>query len=568
MTWSRFVIDLQLAEPLGWSLVLALWHTTLLALLVWGYCRLMRVTSPSRRHGIAVGALLMAFLLTIGTWWGLDHIPAINQDLPPTSVSSPAGQALQTTPDPAPRETLRLGSAPSVLTLMSTWVPWAAVLWGIGVGILAVRLAIGALMALWIRRRAVPLPSGSIVETARRLARSVGLRGSVELFESADIESPAATGWRRPVLIVPHDIDLSLSPPRLEPVIVHELEHLRRRDQWTAVLQAILDALFFYCPGARWLSNQARQTREERCDDAAVGACGSAREYASALAVLASRANGAWLPAAVGFHAPSLSNRIRRLLKGDVMPVMNRAQAFGLTLAVVFTIASGAYVLGASADQMRLQAHLGAHANLPQSPSAGAGPAVPTGLVTGQLGSPVVLSQATGDSDFAFTNVKLRNISDRRVIAVTFLAVVEHGSGRSPAILTSSQPVPGVLEPGQNGELAFALLPIRDILEWKRTRGVRAQAVLGVAKVDYAVGDAWEIHPPVNATNADEVFYLPQGMVISRARLSEPQAAGRTDGTCRDDLGRSYSRGALVSIRGERGATARCTDGMWLEQKR
>jgi len=65
---------------------------------------------------------------------------------------------------------------------------------------------------------------------------------AVPVVESTQIEYPAATGWRRPSLIVPCGLDITLSREHLEPVLAHELEHLRAGDQRTAAIQALVEA--------------------------------------------------------------------------------------------------------------------------------------------------------------------------------------------------------------------------------------------------------------------------------------------------------------------------------------
>ena len=195
--------------------------------------------------------------------------------------------------------------------------------------------------------------SGVVADATRRLAQRLGCPRTVTVVESTQIECPAATGWRRPSLIVPCGLDISLSPKHLDPVIAHELEHLRGGDQRIAAIQTLVEAFLFFSPGAQWLSRVAREAREQRCDDVAVRTCGDAKAYATALGVLATRASGSWLSAVMGVQAPSLANRIKRILTGDSMTRMNRVQALALAMAVVATIGSGAVVLAISFEGMR-----------------------------------------------------------------------------------------------------------------------------------------------------------------------------------------------------------------------
>jgi hypothetical protein len=151
-------------------------------------------------------------------------------------------------------------------------------------------------------------------------------------------------------------------------------------------------------------------------------------------------------------------------------------------------------------------------------------------------------------------------------VAVTFVAVVEAAMNEVPAILVTTEPVPTGLDRGEAGFVTIGLLPMRDILEWKQTRGFSAQATLGVLKVAFSDGDDWTLTPPSGATSNDEVFMLPRPSV-SRELLSLTAPPARRGALCLDDRGLAYSTGAELTIRGEKGARARCTYGKWVEVK-
>src|SRR5260221_7438921 len=90
------VLSFPALLPLGWTLVLALWQTTLLALLVWAWLRVDPAASSSRRHLVAYGALLSALGLAAMTFWILDHPPAMQATL---SVGAGIRAVLGPSPD-------------------------------------------------------------------------------------------------------------------------------------------------------------------------------------------------------------------------------------------------------------------------------------------------------------------------------------------------------------------------------------------------------------------------------------------------------------------------------------
>jgi beta-lactamase regulating signal transducer with metallopeptidase domain len=548
-------------RPLGYALLMTLWYGTALALLVACLFRTRHGASPQRRHGIALTSLLLTVAAAGATWAFLSFPPA-------------AGQPSVALPQPATQSGAMASIAAGVSRLAPTealpgehpasWPGWLAVAWLAAVMLLALRLSAGLFMTWWIRRRAVRLSTGPVAESVARLSKPVGLRQSVDVCESPALECPIAVGWRRPKLIVPVGIDVTLDQSRLEPVIAHELEHLRRRDQWSALVQAIADGFLFFCPGARWMSRQVREAREQQCDDAAIRVCGDRAAYATALGVLASRATGNWANAVMGDQAPSLVRRIKRILKGDTMEPLSRGQWLSVVTGFTVTIVTGAMVFGVSLEAARAAELIAKNRAAGPQGTIGGAP-VPTGMVPEQAGAPIRVLRATGDGQFCFSRVGVRNISEKAVNSITFIGVVEHARRTEPAIVVRSTPVPVSLEPGATIELSVALLPIVELLQWKAEKGYVAQATLGLVEVGFGDGHRWVMTPPSDAVTEDDVFQKPKP-TVSRALLSGPHYVGPAGAPCRDDRGMAYSEGAMVRIKGETGVAV-CTKSGWAEQK-
>lgn len=582
MNWNWASGAVRSLDVLGWVLVLAIWQTALLALGVWLAYRSRRWGSPQRRHTLAFGALVAAVCLVPATWGCLEYAsvrdsatPLASAQQAPTRIQTEgASGASRQRPyaSSGPSETVDIVHTAVVATTrwMGAAMPWLASIWVVIAALLGVRLVGGALLVRWTRLRAASLETGPVVESTREVAALVGVGRSVRVAESPDVDAPVTTGWRQPVILVPTQFQSGLSREQLASVLAHELEHIRLGDVWTATAQAAIESLLFFCPGVQWLSRKSREAREQRCDDAAVRACGDRRTYATALGVLAGRATSSWLPAAMGQHAPSIASRIRRVLKGDTVSVMNRAEAVGLAAAIVVIVMSGAVVAVASVGALRANDMLSAG----QSPaSALARGRVPVTIVPDQPGSPVRITRAAGDESHVFRLVHVRNASERHVASLTFVAVVEHSAlfsdGQShadarPAILVATGPVIVDLGPGESREVPLALLRVEDLMRWKQSWGYMSQATLGVVKATFAEGPDWQFLPPAGAMTDDEVFLRPRPH-LSRALVGNVNTGSRSGTLCLDDRGLTYSEGAVVAIRGEDGAVARCTSGVWVE---
>jgi hypothetical protein len=248
------------------------------------------------------------------------------------------------------------------------------------------------------------------------------------------------------------------------------------------------------------------------------------------------------------------------------MRIISRTQAFGLVAVFVGTLVTGVIAFKTSVEAARGATSASGDVTASQNGKGQTGSTVPIGFITKQDGAPLSIRQATGGGEYCFTQVSVGNVSEQRVASATFVAVVEHLDRVTPAIVVRTEPIPVALDPGMSAQVTIALLPIRDVLEWKTSRGVRAQAVLGLLEVGFADGDKWSIVPPADATSENEVFLRPRPEV-SRALIALQDGTPRPSAACRDDRGFEYSRGALVPIRGEENAIARCVDGVWIEQK-
>ena len=435
-------VTLDALHPLGWTLLLAVCQTTLLALGVRAW--LVSSARPSgRRHAVGYTALLASLVLAAGTYAGLKLAPGLSfadqlssvlhRVAGPPQLLLAGGEAVREPISggggspapggrfdaPAARERVaRRRSAPmdplaALRGAAALALPVAASAWALGAVFLLLRLAGGVWSVRRLRQRARPLPVDH-APSAGQLSERLGLVG-VEWLESAEIDAPAAVGWRRPAVMLPAGLHESMAPELLEPLLAHELAHVRRHDARKALLQGVADALLFFCPGARWLSAQVRLAREENCDDAAVAACGHRERCARALAALVGVQRSVPILGAIGPGAPSLAARIRRLLKGeDEMPRRTFVQATSVVVGVVAS-AAAVLVVGATA--------LAARPSAPAAPAPGV-PRVPSAY-SRQPGAPLAITRVVPGDGFVFRTVRVRNVSEQRISAVRFVAVME-----------------------------------------------------------------------------------------------------------------------------------------------
>lgn len=133
-------------------------------------------------------------------------------------------------------------------------------------------------------RRAQPLGSPAAVSTLLRESKR-----KPQLCSSALVSRPCVVGFLRPRLLMPADLLPALSEAELTQIVLHELEHLRRGDDWVNLLQQVALVLLPLHPGMLWVSRQVALERELACDDAVLATTRAGKAYAACLAHVAER---------------------------------------------------------------------------------------------------------------------------------------------------------------------------------------------------------------------------------------------------------------------------------------
>jgi beta-lactamase regulating signal transducer with metallopeptidase domain len=173
----------------------------------------------------------------------------------------------------------------SLLHLGRAWSLAIAALWLAFSSFRLVQLAVQGirLRALW--RNAHPTPATPEIAT---LLATVPLR-RVELCLSPEVDRPSVIGFFSPRILIPDWLFAQLTPPELFQIVLHEVEHLRRADDWLNLLQKFSLALFPLNPALVWIERRLCSERELACDDGVLRVTLAPRVYATCLTTLAER---------------------------------------------------------------------------------------------------------------------------------------------------------------------------------------------------------------------------------------------------------------------------------------
>jgi protein involved in polysaccharide export with SLBB domain/beta-lactamase regulating signal transducer with metallopeptidase domain len=133
------------------------------------------------------------------------------------------------------------------------------------------------------RGNETPIPSGRELEALRRVQERYGWSLSVRLTSTSSAVEPGVRGLFRPVLSLPAGICDRLDDEELEAILVHELCHIRRHDNFAAVLHLIVETIVWFHPLVWWMGSRLVEERERACDEAVLQLGNDAHAYAEAI---------------------------------------------------------------------------------------------------------------------------------------------------------------------------------------------------------------------------------------------------------------------------------------------
>lgn len=301
----------QVARAAFAGVLNSLWVALAMAAAAWELGRLLPRTNAATRHLLWWSVLVLVLMLPLGA---IDR--TTRRPIPAAPIRAIAVVDLPTAPVvykpvPAPRPAMFPLRLPG-----GKWIRVAIVLWALSVLLQLCRIAwsFGHLRA--VKRDSLPAPD-AIRRTFGFWAEACDVRRPVQILVSSRVASPIATGFRSPAVILPESLLPHLQGFELDHVLLHELAHVARYDDWTNLAARVLTALVGFHPVAAWVLQQAEKERELACDDWVVSMTGEARPYAASLAKLfelCGTRHGTLLAAGMAGSASHLGQRIETLL--------------------------------------------------------------------------------------------------------------------------------------------------------------------------------------------------------------------------------------------------------------
>ena len=258
-----------------------LWQTAVVALLAWAALRWTpRINAATRE---AVWWAVLAFVVLLPVLRGLPGERAAPRGATAVYTSEPV--TIDRSPERVSAGPVRRDPAGQVVVPAGSWINLFLALW------CAVGVAQGARLA-WSYRHLRRLKQSGQPASPAQQARfdawisTCGIRRPVRLLISRRVPMPVAVGFQHPAVLLPEALLAGLTAAELDHVLLHELAHLARRDDWSNLLARLAEAVLAPHPVAGWALRQIDRERERACDDWVVSATGAARPYAASLARL------------------------------------------------------------------------------------------------------------------------------------------------------------------------------------------------------------------------------------------------------------------------------------------
>lgn len=236
----------------------------------------------------------------------------------------------------APPNTVAVSPQP----LRPSWSALILIGWaGVSTTLLGLLVSGAVRTRSWVRR-ASPELDPRLRRILGRARWKLEVTQDIELRNSENCTTPLVVGWWKPVILLPASVPKELDDDELEAVLLHELNHILRRDALVNFAQAVLGAVYFFHPLVWWANYEIRRLREDACDEMTVAALeGRRKAYGSALVKVSEILGYAAPPLALGVMESShpAKRRLGRILDPN-LPLADRWSWLSLALVAVLAI--------------------------------------------------------------------------------------------------------------------------------------------------------------------------------------------------------------------------------------
>ena len=169
------------------------------------------------------------------------------------------------------------------------------------------------------------LEQGRETEALERVARMMAYPGRLQVLRCDASIEPGVLGVFQPKLFWPNQLSDRLSDAELESLLAHEVSHVSRRDNLTALMQVAVETLFWFHPAVWWVGARLVSERERACDEEVLKMGTDNRSYAEGILKVCKFGFRAPVAFVAGIAGPRLAERIEWILERQSAATLTRS---------------------------------------------------------------------------------------------------------------------------------------------------------------------------------------------------------------------------------------------------
>ena len=315
-----------------------LWQSTAFLCLIGLLTLLLRRNSARARYWLWFTASVK-FLIPLPVFTDLNH------RLPQLSVmpvlSAPASGLAERISRPFAQAT----AFPGVSVAGSAALPSVdfsdvlLIIWGLGLGVV--------LLVWFIRWRRL--------RRTLNLAVPLPFEAPIPVRESPIPMEPGLLGIWNPVILLPAGLAARLTSVEIRGILAHELCHYRRRDNLTAAMHMVVEALLWFYPPIWWLGARLIAERERACDEAVLASGNDAQIYAGSILKVCRLFAQSKIACAAGVSSSDLTRRVEEIMSGRNTVPAGRVKKLLVAISIVGALSAVVLCAGLSVPVAQAQ---------------------------------------------------------------------------------------------------------------------------------------------------------------------------------------------------------------------
>jgi len=307
------LLNTSLFKVTGWTMIHSAWQ--FLALFVVLKCLLFVINKShsNLRYLTGIGVMIGAVIISGFTFWheyqlyfGNEAVAFSNKIIAQKNIVVQNIYPTLTNPNSTTPTKLAL------LNYLDIVSPYLTMVWIVGMLFYLLKIINGSVY-LYRLRNLQPGSYPAVTEMLLQLREKMQVDRFIKLIISNAITEPLTFGNLKPIILLPVSYIANVPMDQLEMILAHELAHIKRYDYVVNLVQTTLEAIFFFNPFFKFISNTTRNEREFCCDDMAASYCGDEKTMAIALANLKIIKSYLRLSLAASATASVFQSRIHRL---------------------------------------------------------------------------------------------------------------------------------------------------------------------------------------------------------------------------------------------------------------